>query len=203
MSHLAGFQPDSVLSYLIAFALPALDAVFPLVPSESAIVALGVVSVGSLDPRVLLLVVLAAAGAFVGDNACYVIGRRFGPRLDKRVFATERGRKRRAWAQRALDGFGVRMIIAARFVPGGRTVVALTCGAVQYPWHRFAPAAALSGVLWASYAYAIGRIGGSAFADRPWLGLLVALGLTVVVGLIADVVRRIVSRRRCLPSEAS
>jgi hypothetical protein len=45
-------------------------------------------------------------------------------------------------------------------------------------------------VIWASYAFLIGRIGGKAFADQPWLGLLLALGLTVVVSAAIEAARR-------------
>ncbi len=72
-------QADSLLSYAIAVAMPALDAVFPVVPSETAIIALGVATAGSADPRIALLVACAALGAFLGDNLSYLIGRRFGP----------------------------------------------------------------------------------------------------------------------------
>jgi len=35
-------QVDSAVSYLIAILIPALDAIFPVLPSETAIIALGV-----------------------------------------------------------------------------------------------------------------------------------------------------------------
>ena len=37
MVSLSNLQIDSALSYAVAFAFPALDAVFPLIPSETAI----------------------------------------------------------------------------------------------------------------------------------------------------------------------
>jgi hypothetical protein len=52
-------------------------------------------------------------------------------------------------------------------------------------------------VIWASYAFFIGRLGGKAFEDRPWAGLLLALGLTVVISVLIEAVRRAwVWRRR-------
>ncbi len=198
MIHLTELQPDSILSYLIAFLFPALDAVVPVLPSETAIVALGVATAGSFDPRLLLMVVLAACGACVGDNVCYLIGRHFGPWVDGRFFSSERGIRRRNWAQTTLERFGARLIIVCRFIPGGRTVVTFTCGAVGYPWRRFFPITVVSGVIWATYAFAIGRIGGRAFATKPWLGLVLALGLVFAVSLAAEVIRRIVRWRHHL-----
>jgi membrane-associated protein len=196
--HLTELQPDSLLSYLIAFLFPALDAVLPALPSETAIVALGVATAGSFEPRLVLLVILAACGACVGDNLCYMIGRLFGPVVDRRFFSSERGIRHRKWAQTTLERFGARLIIVCRFIPGGRTVVTFTCGAVGYPWRRFFPVTIVSGVIWATYAFAIGRIGGTTFATKPWLGLALALGLAFVVTLTAEFVRRIVIRRRHL-----
>jgi membrane-associated protein len=203
VNHLSELQADSVLSYLIAFLFPALDAVLPVVPSETAIVALGVATAGSIEPRLIILVVLAACGAFVGDNLCYLIGRHFGPWVDRRFFSSERGIQRRAWAQRTLERFGARLIIVCRFIPGGRTLITFTCGAVGYPWRKFVPAAAISGAIWATYAFVIGRLGGTAFANKPWAGLLLALGLVFAISLTAELIRRIVIWRRQLRVDVS
>jgi membrane-associated protein len=203
VNHLTDLQPDSILSYLIAFLFPALDAVLPALPSETAIVALGVATAGSFEPRLVLLVILAACGACVGDNLCYMIGRLFGPWVDRRFFSSDRGIRHRKWAQTTLERFGARLIIVCRFIPAGRTVVTFTCGAVGYPWRRFFPVTMVSGVIWATYAFAIGRIGGAAFATKPWLGLVLALGLAFVVSLSAEFVRRIVIRRRHLRTKAA
>ena len=51
LSQLTALQLGSPLSYLLAFAMPLLDAVLPVVPSETAIVALGVATAGRTDPR--------------------------------------------------------------------------------------------------------------------------------------------------------
>jgi membrane-associated protein len=187
LSHLG---VSSLLSYVIAVLLPAFDALIPVLPSETAVIALGVATAGSVDPRAAVLVALAACGAFLGDNAAYLLGRRFGPAAGRRVLAGERGARRRAWAERSLHRFGARMIIGCRFIPGGRTAITLTCGLVGYPRRRFAVATAVAAVIWASYAFLIGRLGGKAFEDQPWLGLLLALGVTVVVSVAIEAARR-------------
>jgi membrane-associated protein len=187
LSHLG---VSSLLSYFVAVLLPAFDALIPLVPSETAVIALGVATAGSADPRAVVLVLLAASGAFLGDNAAYLLGRRFGPAAARRVFAGERGARRRAWAERSLQRFGARMIIGCRFIPGGRTAITLTCGMVGFSQRRFVVATAFAAVIWASYAFLIGRLGGKAFEDQPWLGLLLALGATVVISAAIEAVRR-------------
>lgn len=196
MIDLAQLDIGSPVSYLVAVLVPALDALIPVLPSETAVIALGVATAGSTDPRIGVLVTLAALGAFLGDNAAYLLGRRFGPAVSRWIFAGERGARRRAWAQRSLEQYGTRIIVACRFIPGGRTAVTLTCGLIGYPRRSFVLGTAIAGVLWASYAFFIGRLGGQAFEGRPWAGLLVGLGLTVVVSGVIEAVRRLRRRAR-------
>jgi len=192
----ASLQVDSAISYLVALIIPALDAIFPVLPSETAVIALGVATAGSVDPRIALLVALAAAGAFLGDNLSYLLGRYFGPAVQRRFFATPKGMKARAWAERSLSRFGMQLIIACRFIPGGRTAVTLTCGLTGYPRRRFIVATAAAAVIWALYAFFIGRIGGQAFEDKPWIGLLVAFGITIAISGAVEGVRRLRDRSR-------
>src|SRR6266536_234416 len=199
---LTALDVSSPASYAIAAVMPGLDALIPLVPSESAIIALGVATAGSADPRIAVLIALAACGAFIGDNVCYLLGRRFGPAISKRVFARERGARRRAWARRSLDRYGARIIIGCRFIPGGRTAVTLTCGLVGYPRRRFVAATACSGVFWACYAFFIGRLGGKAFENEPWAGLLLALGAALVISVLIEMVRRAWQWRGARPGGA-
>ena len=186
---------DSLLSYLIAILAPAFDAILPVIPSETAVITLGVATAGSADPRIALLVLCSAAGAFLGDNLCYLLGRRFGPWIERRFFRGEKGQRRRDWAERSLERYGMPLIIVCRFIPGGRTAVMLCCGIVGYQRRRFVIATAAAGLIWASYSFFIGRLGGRAFEDKPWAGLLLALGLTITISAIIEAVRRIRSRR--------
>jgi membrane protein DedA with SNARE-associated domain len=107
------------------------------------------------------------------------------------VFGGERGARRRAWAERSLGRFGTRIIIVCRFIPGGRTAVTVTCGIVGYPRRGFVPATAVAGIIWAGYAYFLGRLGGKAFEDRPWIGLLLALGAALAASVLIEVTRRL------------
>lgn len=191
MNGLFSLQVSSVLSYALAVALPLLDAIIPVLPSETVIIALGVATAGSTDPRLALLVACAAAGAFLGDNLCYILGRRFGPRVEGRFFRGEKGARRLAWAERSLGRFGMQLIIVCRFIPGGRTAVTLCCGITGYPRRRFVIATAVAAVIWACYAFFLGRIGGRAFEGRPWAGFAVAFGITLVLSGLVEAIRRI------------
>lgn len=196
MSVLLSLQVNSVLSYLVALGVPALDAIFPALPSETAVIALGVATAGSADPRIALLVGCAATGAFLGDNLCYLLGRRFGPAVQRRFFATPRGMRARAWAERSLARFGTQLIVFCRFFPGGRTVVTLTCGITGYPRKRYTFATAVAAVIWALYAFFIGRIGGRAFEGNAWTGLVIAVGASTAISAVVEAIRRVRARGR-------
>jgi membrane-associated protein len=196
LSGITSLQVGSALSYLIAFVLPCLDAVLPLLPSETVIIAFGVATAGSTDPRVFLIVACAALGAFAGDNLAYLIGWRFAPWVEGRFFKGAKGAARRGWAERSIARFGTGLIIVCRFIPGGRTAVTLCCGLVRYPWRRFALATAIAAVAWAGYAFLAGRFGGKAFEDQPLVGFAVAFGGVLVVTGIIELARRIIAWRR-------
>src|ERR1700722_8506717 len=191
MNWLSTLTITSPLFYLIAVLLPAFDAFIPILPSETAIITLGVATAGSTDPRIAVLVLLAALGAFLGDNFTYQVGRWLGPAIERRLLAGEKGAHRKAWATSALERYGWRIIIACRFVPGGRTAVTLTCGLIGYRRRTFVAATAVAGVIWACYAFFIGRLGGQAFESRPWVGLLVAFGLALAVTGLVEALRRL------------
>jgi membrane-associated protein len=190
MSLLTSLSVSSPVSYLVAFVVPALDAVLPVLPSETVVIALGVATAGRADPRIAVLVALAAFGAFAGDNLCYFLGRRFAPFAERRLFSGKRGARTRAWADQALRRFGARLIVVCRFIPGGRTAVTFTCGVVGYPWRRFAVATVCAGIIWACYAFFLGRLGGKAFEDRPWLGFVLAFGVALAVSAVVELLRR-------------
>ena len=67
----------------------------------------------------------------------------------------------------------------------------LTCGLVGFPRRRFVTATACAGIIWASYAFFLGRIGGKLFESREWLGLLLALGLALAVSALIEAARRL------------
>ena len=147
----------------------ALDAIIPLVPSETSVILAGVLaSTGDLTS--ILVILSAAGGAMRGDNASYWIGRKVGHRFVDRFFKGER-RKRLDWAERQVQERGGYLIIIGRFIPGGRTVVTLACGHA-----RDAVAAVSSSSTWSPassgprYAALLGYFGGPAFEETAVQG---------------------------------
>jgi membrane-associated protein len=189
-------------TYLLIVAVCAGDAVFPVLPSETMVIAAAVLAVnGHLE--IVLIVAAAAAGALLGDNTAYGIGRSGLRRLADRLMRSEKSQQRREWARKQLEAHGIWIIIVARFIPGGRTATTYVAGTVGMPWkRRFLPADAIAVSLWALYASALGYIGGSAFEDNLWLPMLIGAGASLLIGAAGELVRRKVLDRRT-PSRSS
>jgi membrane protein DedA with SNARE-associated domain len=182
-------------AYGIIFVLAFLDVLVPVVPSETSVITAGVVAAtGALN--LPLLIAAAAAGAFLGDNAAYLIGRRFGTRATERFFRGGKARKTLDWADRQLAERGGELIAVSRFIPGGRTAITLSAGTVNFPWPRFALFDAAAALIWALYASLLGYFGGRVFENQAWKGLLVALGIAFLVAGTIEAVRWLLKRRR-------
>ncbi|WP_242894944.1 DedA family protein [Actinomadura litoris] len=180
--------------YLALFAVAALDGFFPVVPSESMVITAGVYA-ASGRPEPVLVVVLAALGAFTGDHVAYLIGRGSGGRLTRSLRPGTRRHAAFGWARRTMDERGGLILVVARYVPGGRTAVTMTMGVIRYPLRSFTPFAAIAAVSWAVYGTLLGYLGGVAFEDDPIKGVAVGLGLALAVTGVVEGVRFLRHRR--------
>ncbi|GGL09145.1 DedA family protein [Mangrovihabitans endophyticus] len=174
---------------VIVFLVSGLDAVLPFMPSESTVVAVGVITASTGRPLPAALIGAAAAGAFGGDCLSYEIGRRSNRTVLRRA------RRAHDWAHRLLHRRGGLVIMFARYVPGGRSTTAFAAGAVGYPAGRFRRYTAAGVLLWAVEAALLGFSGGAVFADRPILGLLTGWAGALAVTGIALLVQRLLDRR--------
>jgi membrane protein DedA with SNARE-associated domain len=180
---------------VLIFAVVAGDAVLPLRPGETMVITGGVLATSG-DLNLLLVFAAGAAGAFLGDSVCYWTGRKLGTRTADRFLRGERGKRSLDWAERALDRRGRTLIAVARFVPGGRTAVSLVAGTTEFGWRTWALAALVGVTLWSAYSAGLGAIGGQAFEDQTWKGLLLALALAAAVAGIIEGVRWLLHRRK-------
>jgi membrane-associated protein len=189
--------------YAVLLAFAALDGFFPIVPSESLVITAGVFAAAG-EPILPLVILAAAAGAFLGDHVAYLVGRTAGERLVQR---TKPGTKRRAAFDRAgklLDVRGGLIIVVCRYIPGARTAITMTAGAVRYRLRSFSTFDGVAALSWGAYSALIGYIGGAAFEDDPFKGLALGLGLALGVTAAVEGVRHVRGRnvRRAVPEAA-
>lgn len=178
------------------------DGVFPLLPGETAII---VGAVAAADGRLSLAVVISAGvvGAVAGDSTAYLVGRWGGLGIRRRL-ARLAGEERIVAAERMVQRRGPALVFVGRFLPGIRIAINLSCGAGHLSYRRFLIFDALGAAAWATQAALLGYFLGRAFERRPWIGLLIALGVAAVVGgVIALQERRRVRREAAQAGDAA
>ena len=180
--------------YVALCAFAAIDAFFPIVPSESLVVTAGVFA-ASGEPNLAGVIVVAALGAFAGDHISDMFGRTAGGKVLRR--AQPGSRKAAAFERggKLLADRGGTILIVCRYIPGARTAVTLTAGAVRYPLRSFSFFDGIAASSWAAYSALIGYIGGAAFEDAPFKGLALGLGIALTVTLLVEVIRHRRGRR--------
>ena len=181
--------------YLGLLAIAAIDAFFPVVPSETLVISAGVFAASNADPNLLLVIFSSAVGAFIGDHISYFIGRFGGARLLARADEDSRSRKMFDWAARTLYKRGGLILVIARYIPGGRTATTLTCGTIGYPLRKFSFFDAIAALSWGAYAALIGYAGGRAFEDDPVRGLLTGFAIAIAITVAVEVTRYVRERR--------
>lgn len=164
-----------------------------VVPGETLVILGGFyASQGALS---LGLVTLAASvGGILGDNAGFLIGRRFGrgllERFGPRIRITE---ERVAAADRFFLRHGGKAVFLARFVPVVRSVGMFLAGASRMPWRRFVVYDVVGAALWGTGNALLGFFLGETY-ERYAGPVGIALVVAVVVLLAGS--RWLASRRR-------
>ncbi len=189
---------SSALVYPALFAFAMIDGFFPPIPSESAVIALAVSAHATGEPELFLVLLVAAAGAWCGDQIAYQLGRLLGTERI-RFLRSSRGRRAVAWATRALQQRGAVFILAARYVPVGRVAVNMTAGAVGYARRRFMAFSAIAAVAWSAYSTLIGLVAAQWLGDRPLLAMVVGVVVGIAMGVVLDL---LLTRRRAGEGEA-
>jgi membrane-associated protein len=178
----------------VAFVVAGLDAILPFTPSETTVVACGVAAAGTGRPHLGLLVLAAAAGAYAGDVLAFRLARRGSGPLTRRL-THRRAVAVQDWVRRLLHRRGGLVIVAGRYLPGGRSATAVAAAVAGYPAARFRRWTALGVLLWAAQAALLGYLGGAVFAGRPLLGLLLAWSLALAGTGLALLGQRLLPRR--------
>jgi len=179
--------------YLVIFTIAVLDSVLPIVPSETLVI-IGGVTAGTGELSIAVVVACAAAGAFVGDNLSYFLGREASDWVVKRRTRTEKGAKQLANIVEQIHERGGLLLITARFIPGGRTLLTLSCGVTRQPRRWFIGWAIAAASIWSLYASLLGFIGGKSFADNHTKAFLIAFTSAFSITVLIEVIRAILHR---------
>jgi membrane protein DedA with SNARE-associated domain len=174
--------------YLIIFVIAVLDSVLPIVPSETLVI-IGGVAAGTGSLSILFVVLCAASGAFIGDNMSYLIGREASDSITRRYTKTDKGKHRLESVIHQIHERGGLLLITARFIPGGRTILTLACGVTRQERRWFVQWASAAATIWALYAALLGFIGGKTFEDNHTLAFGVAFTTAISATAIIELIR--------------
>ena len=172
---------------LVILVVALLDSVIPIVPSETTVI-IGGIAAGQGNQQLLVVILAGAIGAFLGDNLAYTIGHRFEGRVRRWAEARPARIERLESAGRQIHQRGGLLLITARFIPGGRTILTISSGITSQPRRWFAAWVAAAGLIWATYAASLGYVFGQSFKDNHalafWLAFGTALGITALIELL-------------------
>jgi membrane protein DedA with SNARE-associated domain len=172
----------------LLFALIAVESMGVPLPGETALFAAAILASDGKFP-IEAVIGVAAAGAILGDNVGYLIGRKAGRRLLEAPGPFERHRRAViAYGQPFFDKHGPKAVFLGRFVSGLRITAAWLAGVNRRRWRDFLFWNATGGVVWATVvgvlAYAFGHAAERAIETAGLVGLIGAVVLAIAVWVI-------------------
>lgn len=183
----------SFLSVTTNLGLPVIGLVVGIealgvpLPGETAVI-LGGLAANQGRLSIVAVIVVAAAGAIVGDNIGFVIGRKGGRALLERPgrFYDERQRML-AIGDPFFERHGPKAVFLGRWITGLRVWTSWLAGASDMRWPTFLLWNALGGTAWATSvalaAYYGGKSVEAVFSKVGLYGGLAAIGL-IVIGVV-------------------
>ena len=176
--------------YFVVFGGVLLENTGLPVPGETALLA-GAALAHSGQLTLRWVIVTAIAGAVLGDNLGFYIGRHGGRGLAERHgWRVGLTRERLVEFDRFFERHGARTVFAARFITGLRVVGAVLAGGSGMSWRLFLFYNATGAVVWCTaIAFAGYSLAYSWTTLERWIGRtgLIALALAVAVGIIGVV----------------
>jgi len=178
------------------FAFIAVETMGIPLPGETALIAMAILaSQGHFS--VELVIVAAAAGAILGDNVGFYIGRRYGRRLlewDGGPFPRHR-RRLLELGEPFFARHGPKAVFLGRWIAGLRITAAWLAGSVRMSWPTFTFYNALGGICWALsvglVSYYLGHTAETIFKTAGVAGL----GAAALLGVVAYAVHKLRGRR--------
>jgi membrane protein DedA with SNARE-associated domain len=187
------FIEDYGLVFL--FGIVCLESAGAWLPGETALIAAAIyASNGHLS--ITGVIAVAAAGAIIGDNIGYWLGREGGRRLLYRYAILARFTERvMPPAERFFKRHGGKAVFFARFFGGVRVTGAWMAGITRMTWWRFLFWNAAGGIAWATAVGLTSYYAGQATADAIQRYGLYAGAAVVVVVIVGWLGTRYARRR--------
>ncbi len=181
----------------VIFLIALLDSVVPVVPSETTVIVGGVaVATGDAPYPLIAVIAAGAAGAFIGDNMAYAIGKHWSGAFERRATRKPKFEAKLAWARGQMKARGGLLLITARFIPGGRTALTLASGITRQPRGWFVRWTFIAAIVWATYAAGLARIVGEPFADDHTKAFWIAFGTALGINVLIELVRHFRTKRK-------
>lgn len=174
------------LGYPLLGVFVGIEALGVPVPGETAVI-FGGLAASSGRLNIVLVIVVASAGAIIGDNIGFVIGRRGGRAVLERPGRFEAERRRvLEIGDPFFERHGGKAVFLGRWIAGLRIWASWLAGASNMHWLTFLAWNALGGIAWSTSvalaAYFGGRSVETIFAKIGLYALILA-AVVVVVGV--------------------
>lgn len=141
----------SVYGYWAVLLFVALESTGIPVPGETMLLAAAIYAGTTHHLQIQWVIAAAAAGAILGDNAGYWVGREAGYRLLRRFGRYIRLDERRLkLGQYLFLRHGGKVVFFGRFVAVLRAWAAFLAGVNRMPWSRFLVFNTAGGIIWAT-----------------------------------------------------
>jgi membrane protein DedA with SNARE-associated domain len=178
----------SSYGYLVVFLLVMMESIGLPVPGETALIGAALYAGSTHKLEIWWVIAVAIAGAIIGDNIGFSIGRYGGARLllrhGHRVGLHEGRLKIGIWLFRRHGG---KVVFWGRFVSILRTYAAFLAGTNQMAWPRFLVFNAAGAIVWATAFGVAYYVFGSALRKLSTT-IDVTLGVVGIVILVAFLV---------------
>jgi membrane protein DedA with SNARE-associated domain len=162
----------------ILVVMIAVDAPFPILPSETILMSAATTAFGGGDAGMVFgLFIAALAGSVLGDAVVFWLGRCSHKLLSRTV---ESEYEVSAWVRRHMLRRPGIALVGARFVPGGRLVSTAAAGRFGLPVRRFLPWSVASSAAWSVYMLLIGLALGPVTGGDPLLSLFAGVAMAVL-----------------------
>jgi membrane protein DedA with SNARE-associated domain len=175
--------------YGAVLVIPMLESAGLPLPGETMLLTASVYAATTGRLNIVGVIVAAAAGAIIGDNLGYLVGREAGRAVVLRYGRWVRlDEHKLKLGERFFARHGSKTVFLARFVAGLRTVGALLAGVSRMMYRRFLLYNAAGGVTWAAaygtLAYLLGRNFDRYRSLFERLGLLLGAVAVVAIGAL-------------------